>query len=456
MTSSAKAAGGVPDGVIEESRGHRSFLKRVSGDVLRISGAVGLAQLLAFAASPLLTRLYSPDAFGHFAVLGAIVTTLTPLASLRYGWALPLPREEGVARDLLALCLIVVAGFAAVVGIAGTVLWTALEGWFTIRPVDIALLAVTMLVIGLHEVGTSWLVRQQAFRQVAGVRFITLVATVAFQIVLGLLAPGATSLMLGFIGGYLAGFLRGAWHYREALASSARTMDRARMRDAAVEYRKFALVTAPSGVINGVGSMLPAWVLPSLYGLAMTGQWSLAARVLWQPVAFAGQAVNQVLWGTAARLQHDDPKRLWLLFVALNAGLLAAMTPALVLVWYGEELFALIFGPAWAEAGRYAGILVLGTIVSLAAQGTTSLHVYGLNLWMSAWEFARMAVVAATLAAAWWLGLSAMGCIVALTAANAVCDLGLMALNALAVWRIRAGAERPAPASPTLSRKPSA
>ena len=441
MTSSAKVA----DGMLEDARKDRSFLRRISGDVLRISGAVGLAQVLAFAAAPLLTRLYSPDAFGHFAILGAVVTMLTPLASLRYGWALPLPKEEAVARDLLALCLVVASGFAVIVGLAGTLLWATLEGWIEIRPVDIALLAVAMLVIGLHEVGTSWLVRQQAFRQVAGVRFTTLVATVAFQIVLGVVEPGATSLMLGFIGGYLTGFLLGAFHFRHALATSARAMNAGRMRRAAVEYRKFALVTAPSGVVNGVGSLLPAMALPSMYGLAVTGQWSLAARVLWQPTAFVGQAVNQVLWGTAARLQHDDPKRLWLLFVVLNAGLLAAMTPALVLVWYGEALFSLIFGPAWAQAGSFAGIIVLSSVISLAAQGTTSLHVYGLNLWMSAWEIGRLVVAAAALALAWTLELSPLGCIAALTAATAACDAALMALNAVAVWRIRARAEPNSP-----------
>lgn len=451
MTGAAKAA---DSGVLEGARQHRSFLRRVSGDVLRISGAVGLAQVLAFAAAPLLTRLYSPDAFGHFAILGAVVTTLTPLASLRYGWALPLPREEVVARDLLALCLVVASGFAAAVGLAGTLMWTALDGWIAVRPVDVALLALAMLVIGLHEVGTGWLVRQQAFHHVAKVRFTTLVTTVALQIALGAVEPGATSLMLGFIGGYLTGFLLGAFHFRHALAASARAMDAGRLRSVAVEYRKFALVTAPSGVLNGLGTMLPAAALPSLYGLGATGQWSLAARVLWQPTAFAGQAVNQVLWGTAARLQHDDPKRLWLLFLVLNAGLLAAMTPALVLVWYGEELFALIFGPAWAEAGRFAGIIVLSSVVSLAAQGTTSLHVYGLNLWMSAWEMARLVITAAALALAWSLELSAMGCIAALTAATAACDAALMALNALAVWRIRSRAE-PNSSLPIISPKSS-
>lgn len=436
-----------PIGLVNGARQHGTFIRRVSGDVLRISGAVGLAQVLVFAASPLLTRLYGPEAFGHFTVLSIIVTTLTPLASLRYGWALPLPREDAVARDLLSLCLVVTFGFAVLTGLVGTLAWAALEGWVAIGIADVGLLAVAMLVIGLHEVATSWLVRVQAFRQVAGVRFVTLVGTIVWQIVFAVMQPGAASLMLGFIGGYLMGLFMAAYHFRDAVMASVRGMDAGRLRHVAVEYRRFALVTAPSGVVNGLGSLLPAMALPSLYGLAVTGQWSLAGRLLWQPMNFIGQAVNQVLWGTAARLQHENPKRLWVLFLTLNVGLAALMAPSLILFWYGEDLFALVFGAAWAEAGRYAGIMVLASIVSLAAQSTTSLHIYGLNHWMSAWEVSRLLVFAAVLALCWGMELPAIDCIIALTATTAAVDAALLALNALAVWRIKATAGRTAPAS---------
>ncbi len=455
------AADATAEAAVDGARRDRSFLRRVSGDVLRISGAVGLAQILAFAAAPLLTRIYDPASFGHFAVLGAAVTILTPLASLRFSWALPLPRTEEEALDLLGLCLVVSAGVALLAGLLGAGLLgvaagPAAGGWFAVGARDVLLLAAALLTVGLHEVATHWLVRQQAFGAVAGVRFITLVGTVACQILFGLLDPGAGGLMLGFIGGYLLGLLRAAHHGRAALAGALRAMEPRRLGRVAGLYRRFALVTAPSGVLNGVGGLLPAMAMPPLYGLAVTGQWSLAVRVLWQPTAFVGQAVSQVLWGHAARLRHEDPGRLWFLVVALNLGLLVAMTPALVLVWHGEALFALVFGPDWATAGRFAGIIVLSSVVSLAAQGTTSLHVYGLNHWMSGWEVARLALVAGTLALVWRLELPALDCVIALTVATAVSDAALLALNLLAVWRIRTAAGRPGadPAAPHSPKSP--
>lgn len=433
MSRLAQAAEGFRDGV----RHHGTFFRRVSADVLRIAGAVGLAQALVFAASPLLTRLYDPADFGHFTILGAIVTILTPLASLRYGWALPLPKDEETASDLLALCLVVTVAVPVLVGLIGALAWTLPQDWVEIRLPDVLLLAAALLIVGLNEVVTSWLIRNQAFPQVAGQRFVTLLGTAVCQLAAAVVKPDADGLMIGFIGGYALGLVRAASQCRPDLERSVRAMSPHRLRRVAAEYRQFALLTAPSGVINGVGRQLPNVMLPSLYGLAMAGQWSLAHRVLWQPTALLGQAANQVLWGNAARLRTENPRRLWLLFLIFNAGLFALMTPGLILTAYGAEIFGFVFGEAWQEAGRFAGIVVLSSIVGVAAQATSCLHLYGLNRWMSAWEVGRLVTVAGSMLAVWWLDLPALGAVIAMTAAFALSDAVLLILNTIAVWRIR-------------------
>ena len=70
---------------------------------------------------------------------------------------------------------------------------------------------------------------------------------------------------------------------------------------------KAVFADQPGRVKCVMGSQLPSMVLPWLYGLAVTGQYSLAQRVLWQPIVFVGQAVYQVCWCNAARLFNLDP-----------------------------------------------------------------------------------------------------------------------------------------------------
>ncbi len=412
-----------------------TLARRVAADILRISSAVGLAQVLAVAAAPLLTRLYSPEAFGQFAFFNAVVTILAPLTSMRYEWALPLPQDESRALDLLALSLMLVLASSVATAILAPFVWPLVIGEAEIGD-GIALVPVAILALGLHTVVTDWLVRDRAFPQIARVRFVTTGGAVVCQIALGRFFGGPRSLILGMIGGYLLGLALAAYQCRRALSKGAGRLRLRGVPHVAAEYRSFALITAPSGVVNAIGSQIPSLMLPSLYGLAVNGQFSLARRVLAQPTVLLGQAVNQVLWGNSARLLVERPAHLWPLFVRLNVCLITLMAPSLVLIWFGGDIFAFVFGSGWEQAGEFAGIMIIASFLGFAAQGTTCLHVYRLNHWMCAWEISQLILVAGVLGAASWMRWPPMTCIIGITAALAVAQIMLLALNTVAVRRM--------------------
>jgi O-antigen/teichoic acid export membrane protein len=422
-------------------RNDNQLIRRLAGDVLRISTAVGLAQVLALAATPLLTRLYTPEAFGHLAFFSAMLTTLMPLASLRYEWALPLPSHRPAALDLLALCFVVAVGSSLAVALIAPLAWPILSRWTAFGARELMLLPFGVLVLGLHAVVTGWLVRDRAFSQVALVRFATTVGGIACQIVLAAYGD-PTSLIAGFLGGYLLGASIGAYHCRRVVAESAARVRLSGLREVAAEYRLFALITAPSGLINAIGAQLPSIVLPSLYGLAVTGQYSLAQRVLSQPIVLVGQAAYQIFWANAARLSVEEPARLWPLFLRLNACLLGVMAPCLALTWLGPTIFGFVFGAAWVEAGSFAGVMVVASFLGLAAQSTTTLEIYRLNHWMAGWELMRLIMMLGALGAAARMMLSPAICIVGITIVLTVSNLVLLGLNALALWRVKFRAEQ--------------
>jgi O-antigen/teichoic acid export membrane protein len=237
------------------------------------------------------------------------------------------------------------------------------------------------------------------------------------------------------IGGYTIGVLLACYQCRAALRRTSASMRLDRIRRAVAEYRQFAIISAPSGVVNAIGSQLPSVVFPALYGLPATGQFSLARQVLSQPLVFIGQAANEVLWAKTARLVSENPAGLWPLFVQLNSCLFCLMVPGLLLVWFGADLFAFVFGADWALAGSFAGVMVIASFFGLAAQGTTSLHIYRLNHWMCAWEFVQLGLMLAVLGTAVRLSWSAMSCVVALTAALSIAHIVLLVLNGIAVRR---------------------
>lgn len=423
-----------------------SLFGRVAGDILLITGAAGSAQVLALAAAPLITRLYNPEAFGQFALFNAAVATLYPLAALRYDLALPLPADEESALDLLALCIVLIMGSS--IAVAGLIMCAAplLSGWTGFTGAELMLLPIGILAFSLNGTATNLLSRYSAFSHLAYMRFATTGGMIVGQVALGwLMGPDIRGLIFGSIAGWIFGVVIGAPRLRPVLARCLGSVRPVRIQRVAAEYRSFAIITAPSNVVNAVGSQLPNIAFTALYGLAIGGQYALAQRVLTQPMAFVGQACNQVFWGNAARLFVEEPARLWPLFLRLNIVLIVVMLPGLVVTWYGREIFTLVFGPAWGEAGDFAGVLILAGFIALAAQGTTSLHVYRLNHWMSLWEILNLILIASVLAAAAGADLSPAGCVAALSAALAVSNATLFGLNAVAVRR---AARRRAVSSP--------
>lgn len=153
------------------------LIRRVAGDVLRLVGATGLAQVVAFATSPLITRLYNPEAFGHFAVFAAVLNLLLPLASLRYDWAVPLPVMELRALELFALCLLLVVGSSIFIAALATLVGPIVAVHMDIDLGEIMLFPLGIILMGLHALVTSWLVRNQAFMRLAMVRFSTILGT---------------------------------------------------------------------------------------------------------------------------------------------------------------------------------------------------------------------------------------------------------------------------------------
>ena len=82
-------------------------------DVLKLVTGTTFAQIIAVLASPLLTRLYGPEAFGFFALFTSITSIIGVVACMRYEMAIMLPKTDEEAANLLGLCLLCVAVVSA-------------------------------------------------------------------------------------------------------------------------------------------------------------------------------------------------------------------------------------------------------------------------------------------------------------------------------------------------------
>lgn len=319
-----------------------------------LTSGIIAGQAIVVLASPILTRLYTPEEYGVLGVYAAILSIVTVVASLRYQLAIPLPRSDGSAANILALSLICIAGITACTGLLVflfgdfIILWTntpVLEPYLWLLPMGVAL-------GGSYQAFNYWAVRKRAFSRIARTRFQQSGGMVATQISLGLAQMGSVGLILGQVLGQTAGLtslVYGALREDRAALERIRSL---RIRWAARRYRYFPIYSTWSALVDKAGSQLPLVLFAALFSPAVAGLYFLAHRVLKIPVSLLGQAIGQVFYSSAAEAQRE--KRLDIISSRIFSGLVRiGLGPMVLVAINAPELFAFLFGAEWREAGVY-------------------------------------------------------------------------------------------------------
>lgn len=328
------------------------FARGVS--VLASGTVVGHA--IVVLASPVLTRLYGPEDFGLLAVYGALLGITSIIASLSYQFAIPLPESDEEAIHVLVLSLGIVLIMTAVTAL----LVLAFNGPITTALNTPAmaeymwLLPVGLLLVGAYQGLRYWAVRVKAFSTIARTNVTQSIGKVAVQ--LGGYVLGPFALILGQICGQAVGSVSlGALVIRERRDALSRVR-LSRIRDAARRYRRFPLFTTWSGVFNSVGRNLPPLMFASLFSPAIAGIYLLAHSVLAMPMYVIGRAVANVFFANAAGANRDGTLSTLVLNIHTKLAQLA-MPATLVLLVAGPDIFGVVFGSEWSQAGVFAQLM---------------------------------------------------------------------------------------------------
>lgn len=336
----------------------RPFRSNFVKNVAVLAGGTALGQAIVVLASPLLTRLYTPEDFGYLAAYASLLSIIVVVGSLKYQLAIPLPEADEDAFNLLALSFI---ALGAVTGLVSLALWAFGAELLNLLNASILqpylwLLPLGLLGAGAYQALSYWAIRKNIYRHLAMTKLTQGVGLVVTQIILGLAKLGPIGLIIGDVVGRAAGssnlaramLPRGLW----------RSLSLKRIAKNASRYRRFPLLSSGSALLNSAGLQLPSLMLLAFYGPQIAGWFALSQRLIGIPMTLIGTSVSQVYIGQAARLARESPSQLRSLFFKTTYRLLLlAAVPSMTLFALGPWLFSLIFGSDWLQSGLYARIL---------------------------------------------------------------------------------------------------
>jgi O-antigen/teichoic acid export membrane protein len=321
-----------------------------------------LAQVLPIAASPLLSRLYSPEDFGVLGLYAAICAVVSVLAAGRYEIAIVQPRDDGEAANLAALSVCIALAVSAA-------MWLAVLAFHD--PIVAAsqspelgrwlwLLPASVLIATLYQILNFWNNRRKHFRRLAISRAVQSAATVGTQCTLGYPQGAAGGLITGYVAGQALGLLWLAHSDRACMRQAVRQVSLDAMKRMGARYRKLPLFSSWGALLDTAALQMPLLVIAHVFGFAVTGLFSFTFRVLTVPLNLIAGSIAQVLFQRVAELHNNDPASLRRYLLRIFAVLAClSIPPVLVFAFFGVEIFSFVFGASWAHAGSYSGILIV-------------------------------------------------------------------------------------------------
>ncbi len=337
------------------------------GPILTLVTGAAAAHLITAGALIILTRLYSPAEFGILAVFTAIFFSLSVISCLRYDIAIPLPGDEREALPLLALSLLSAILVASVVALVVAVIPTYLldaVGGKSAQPY-LWLLPLVLLISGFFAAAQSWMIRRRNYKSISRVRIAQSACAASAQIGAGLTGFGPGGLITGVILNSGAGAAMFARNIFADVRTSGGWPSAKRVRDAAIQYKRFPLYSTWEAVANSMAIQMPILIVAALTNEGELGQLMLALNVIQAPMALFGNATAQVYLSQAPEQERAGTltsftrRTLWHL---LRGAAPFAIGIALLAPWF----FPIVFGPEWHRSGILAAFMAPWLLLQFA------------------------------------------------------------------------------------------
>ncbi len=402
-----------------------------------MGGGAALGQGIAVLATPVLTRLFTPSDFG---ILGAFISLIwiwCETIAWQYDQAIPLAKEEDMAKSLLALSLLIAVLMIGLIGtvsgpfahsLFGFLKSTGLLPYLWLTPVGVA-------GAGVLQILNRWAIRQKAFVPMAGVRAGQALVIVAAQLLGGMAWIGPLGLLMGDAVGRCMGcgvFAAILWRNKNNGPEPVRV---SKISAAAKRYWRFPAFSMGSGLVSNASLTLPPLLFAAFFSIHEAGWFALAVRAVGAPSYLVGQAVGNVYWAEAAERVRNNPLALKDLYSQVVTKLIAVfVAPMALLAIMGPWIFALLFGAAWRPAGEFAQWLALPFLLRIAVGPVSmTLNILERQEWQMFWDFARAILVIGGILLAHHFGWSAKGYVKLYALTMAFCYASMFVLSAIAI-----------------------
>lgn len=334
-------------------------------NVLVVASGTAAAQIIYLASSPVITRMYGPEAYGLMGAFMAIAAIIGPVAALTYPMAIILPKDNNEARVLVRLSLLISIGSAIFLGTALLFFFDAIIGVFNLNHLTpyVILLPVVALFSGFLQIAENWLIRTRQFKVTAKVAVLQAMLVQGSIVLIGFLYPTASVLIIisAVAIGLKAAMMIGLSNHSGLSQAPMNAGSLKELKRLARKHKDFPVYRAPEVFLDAVALGVPVLLLTAYSGPATAGFYAIGYTVLSLPAQLIGKSVGDVFYSRISEAKNNGENMTELIKEATFYLGLIGILPYLIVILFGPWLFSFVFGAEWVTAGEYARWMAIWT-----------------------------------------------------------------------------------------------
>ena len=360
-----------------------------SKNVLTLMTGTTIAQAIPIAISPILTRIYTPEDFGVFALFIAITAILGTVANARYELAIMLPKKDEDAINIFALGFIITCFISLILLILVVIFndyFTKLFGndeisfWLYFVPI-------TVFFSGLFNILNYFNNRKKNYKDLRNATILKSIVLAIVQLSIGFIKSGASGLISGQL---LSNMFANMKLARNILKDKVLVskISKIKMIALAKRYKDFPKHGMASSLFDNLSLQLPSILIPKIFSFSISGYFFFANKIVNLPSALISGSIGQVYLQKITENKNNGIEIFpifkntitKLFFIALPITIIGYIT--------SPYIFPLLFGEKWKISGEIAQYLFLIFIIRFCVSPLSNSFIPALELKKAAlWQY---------------------------------------------------------------------
>ena len=281
-----------------------------AGNVLKLVTGSVFAQGIGVLVTPIVARLFAPEAFGVAALFTSIAGIIGVVACLRYELAIMLPKTDEEAANLLGISLffvLIITGISFLIIFFADDLIVNLLNSPELKQ-HLWLIPIAVFFTGIFTTLNYWNSRTKHFGRLSIVRVISSVVTQTTKLGAGFagFVSGGVLIGTGILSQLISTVMLGGQIWRDDRHLFKASIRWKKMIAGLKRHKKFPIYNTWSALLNTVSQQLPIIILAFYFSPKIVGFYALGETVLSMPMNMVGGAVSQVFFQKASEAHYPN------------------------------------------------------------------------------------------------------------------------------------------------------